>query len=69
MNVGPKWTAEALVENCVALGIHGVELFPVEHWGLLKKHGLICAATKSHTFVRGMNNKGHHPECFEVDAL
>ena len=43
-----------------------MELFPVEHWGLLKKHKLLCAATKSHTFVRGMNNKNHHAECFEI---
>ena len=29
----------------------------------MRRYGLICAATKSHTFVRGMNNRGHWPEC------
>jgi hydroxypyruvate isomerase len=67
MNASPKkWTAEQLIANCAELGIDGVELFDVKHWHLLKKHKMVCAATKSHTFVRGMNNKGHHPECFEA---
>lgn len=66
MAAGPKWSPEAFIEQVLALGVAGVELFPVEHWGLLKKHDLVCAATKSHTFVRGMNNKNHHAECFGI---
>lgn len=64
MNTGDKWSPEQLLQHAQSLGVTGVELFPVEHWGLLKKHNLVCAATKSHTFIRGMNNKNHHPECF-----
>jgi len=63
MNAGPKWSVETFLRNVQSLGVAGVELFPVEHWPLLKKYQLICAATKSHTFIRGMNNKNHHPEC------
>jgi hydroxypyruvate isomerase len=63
---GPKWKPEELIRNVAELGVSGVELFPFEHWGLLKKYNLVNAASKSHTFVRGMNNKGHHPECFQV---
>jgi hydroxypyruvate isomerase len=59
-----KWTPVDLVRHAVDLGVAGVELLPVEHWPLLREAGLVCAATKSHTFVRGMNNKGHHDECF-----
>lgn len=66
MAAGPKWSPEAFLQHAKSLGVSGVELFPVEHWGLLKKHGLVCAATKSHTFIRGMNNKNHHAECFSV---
>ena len=66
MNAGPKWTPMQFLQQASSLGVVGVELFPVEHWALLKKFNLICAATKSHTFIRGMNNKGHHPECFEI---
>ena len=61
---GAGWSPEELVRQALALGVSGVELFPVENWGLLEGTGLVCAATKSHTFVRGMNNKSHHAECF-----
>ncbi|MGJ8696598.1 MAG: TIM barrel protein [Verrucomicrobiaceae bacterium] len=61
---GAGWTPEELVRQALALGVSGVELFPVENWNLLQGTGLVCAATKSHTFIRGMNNKGHHAECF-----
>lgn len=66
MHAGPKWSPKQFLEQAVSLGVAGVELFPVEHWGKLKEYKLICAATKSHTFIRGMNNKGHHPECFST---
>jgi len=63
MNTGPKWSAAELIQQVKSLGVAGVELLPVEHWPLLKKNNLVCAATKSHTFIRGMNNTKHHPEC------
>ena len=66
MGAGPKWSPEEFLRNASSLGVTGVELFPIEHWGLLKKYDLICAATKSHTFIRGMNNTKHHAECFEA---
>lgn len=66
MNVGPQWTADQFLQNVEQLGVAGVELFPVEKWHLLKKYKLICAATKSHTFFRGMNNKKHHAECLGI---
>ncbi|BCX47556.1 hydroxypyruvate isomerase [Haloferula helveola] len=61
-----KWSPADLVHHAKALGVAGVELFPIEEWPLLKEAGLVCAATKSHTFVRGMNHKGHHAECFDA---
>jgi len=66
MAAGPKWSPKEFIENVSTLGVSGVELFPVEHWILLKKYNMICAATKSHTFIRGMNNRNHHPECFQT---
>lgn len=66
MNTGPKWSARELLEQAKSLGVAGVELFPVEHWDMLKEFDMLCVATKSHTFIRGMNNKRHHPECFDA---
>ena len=66
MSLGPQWKAEELLHHASLLGVAGVELLPVENWGLLKKYNMVCAATKSHTFIRGMNNKNHHAECFSA---
>mgnify|MGYP001469004755 CR=1 FL=1 len=64
--VGAKWTPQDLISYTKQLGIAGVELFSSEQLPLLKGTGLVCAATKSHNFERGMNNKGHHPEIFSA---
>lgn len=66
INAGEKWSPETFVKHVKSLGVSGVELLDIEHWHLLEADGLICAATKSHGFLRGMNNKGHHPECFQA---
>lgn len=63
MNQGPRWDIETLAATAARLGCHALELVAPRHWDVLRRHGLICAATKSHTFVRGMNNLGHWPEC------
>jgi len=64
--VGAQWTPQDLISYTKQLGIAGVELFSSEQLPLLQGTGLVCAATKSHNFERGMNNKGHHPEIFSV---
>ncbi|MEM6802954.1 MAG: TIM barrel protein [Bacteroidota bacterium] len=66
INAGAKWSPEVFVKHVHELGVVGVELLDVKHWDLLKPYGMLCAATKSHGFVRGMNNKNHHAECFQA---
>jgi len=66
INGTPKWSAKKLVRTARKFKMPGVELLDVEHWPLLKKHNMICAATRSHTYVRGMNNLGHHTECLAI---
>ncbi|HEY2839447.1 MAG TPA: TIM barrel protein [Pirellulales bacterium] len=56
---------EELARAAAAMGIKSVEIVPPETWPTLKKHGLICAMTPSHGFVRGLNNKIYHAECIE----
>lgn len=57
---------ETLARGAAALGMQSVELVEVRDWPVLKQHGLICALSRSHGFVRGLNNKAHHPECIEL---
>ena len=66
MQLGPKWNADTFVQTVHSLGIAGVELLDHEHWHLLEQTGLVCAATRSHSFIRGMNNLNHQEECLNA---
>ena len=57
------WNLDELCRFAKQLGCKSIELVPPKDWPTLKKHGLICAITSSHTFVRGMNNPKHWDEC------
>lgn len=63
VNQGPRWSVETFARTAVELDCAAVELVEPKHWPLLRELGLVCAATKSHTFVRGMCNPNHWPEC------
>src|SRR5712692_9077183 len=40
---GEKWDVDKTCQVAKELGCVSVELAGPEHWGVLKKHGLICA--------------------------
>lgn len=65
MRYGEKWSIEKLAEAASQTGCEAVELVGPDAWPTLKKYNLICAATPSHTFVRGMNNPKHWDECLQ----
>jgi len=54
---------EQLARNCVEMGIKSIELVPIEQWGILKKHGLVCAMANSHGFEKGFNDPANHEMC------
>lgn len=54
-----------LARHASAIGLRSVELVDPKDWPVLKAHGLVCAISRSHTFVRGLNNREHHAECTE----
>ncbi len=57
------WELDRLCQIARRLGFKSIELVPPEGWPTLKKHGLACALSNSHMFVRGMNNPLHWDEC------
>ena len=59
------WDLEQTCQIAAGLGCRSVELVDPEHWPVLKKHGLICALTPAHMFIRGMNNPAHWDECLQ----
>jgi hydroxypyruvate isomerase len=63
---GELWNAEKTCQAAKELGCPSVEIIDPEHWGVLKKHGLICAMAPNGMpgapFVKGCNNPRYHDE-------
>lgn len=63
---GEKWDIEKQCEVAKSLGCVSVELCDPKDWGVLKKHGLICAIAGNGMpgapFVKGLNNTKYHDE-------
>ena len=57
---------ESLAGEVAAMGVKSIELVDPKDFGILKKHGLICAITGSHGFVRGFNHKENHPWAVDI---
>jgi hydroxypyruvate isomerase len=62
-DLGEKWPMEKICKVANQLGVPAIEGVPPDEFPLLEKHGLACALTASHLFVRGMNNPLHWEEC------
>ena len=58
-----KLGLERLAAEAAAMGIASVELIPPEQWPILKRHGLVCAMTPSHSFLEGWCHPENHAMC------
>ncbi len=64
LEVGPdKWSLEKTCQVAKELNVSAIEVVAPADLPTLKKHGLVCALTNSHWYVRGMCNKLHWDEC------
>ncbi|RMG38013.1 MAG: hydroxypyruvate isomerase [Planctomycetota bacterium] len=65
-SAGEKWSIEKTARVAVQLGCVSVELVDPKDWGVLKKHGLICAIAPNGMpgapFKKGFNNPRYHEE-------
>jgi sugar phosphate isomerase/epimerase len=63
---GDKWDIEKTCRVAKELKCKSVEIVDPAHWGVLKKHGLICAIAPNGMpgapFVKGFNNPKYHEE-------
>lgn len=57
------WGLERMCGVAKELGCESIELVDVKDWGVLKRHGLVCAMAASHWFDKGMNNPEYHAMC------
>jgi hydroxypyruvate isomerase len=58
-----KMDLDQFAAACAKLGLKSIELTKPDQWPTLKKHGLICAMTQSHTIPKGFNRVENHEEC------
>ncbi len=58
-----KWSLEKICQVAKELNVPAIEVVSPADFPVLKKHGLVCALTTSHWYVRGMCNKLHWDEC------
>lgn len=56
---------EDLARHAAAIGLKAIENVDPKDWGILKRHGLICAMTVGHGFVDGLSHRENHPMCVE----
>ncbi|TWT34490.1 hypothetical protein [Blastopirellula retiformator] len=57
---------EDLCGHATRLGMKSIELLQPKDFPTLKKHGLVCALTSSHGFVKGWNDPANHDYCREI---
>ena len=48
---------------CAKMGLLSIELTTPDQWPTLKKHGLICAMSNSHSIAKGLNRVENHEQC------
>lgn len=63
---GDKWDLEKTCQVAKDLKCKSVEIVAPEQWGVLKKHGLVCALAPNGMpgapFMKGFNNPAYHEE-------
>jgi len=59
----PKLSVEELCAAAAALGLESVELLGPESYEVVKRHGLRCAVTNTHSITKGINRPENHEEC------
>jgi len=58
-----KMDVDTFAAACAAMGLKSIELVRPDQWPTLKKHGLICAMTPSHSIPKGLNRTENHDAC------
>lgn len=58
-----KMSLDEFAAAAAKLGLLSVELTTPDQWPTLKKYGLICAMSNSHSITKGLNRVENHDEC------
>lgn len=58
-----KMDLDQFAAACAKMGLKSIELTTPDQWPTLKRHGLICAMSLSHSIPKGLNRLENHDEC------
>jgi hydroxypyruvate isomerase len=58
-----KMSLDDLAQNAKAMGLVGIDLLQPGEFDTVKKYGLICTMTMSHSIPKGLNRKENWDEC------
>jgi len=61
-----KMDLDTFAAACAGMGLKSIELVGPNLWPTLKKHGLICAMTPSHSIPKGLNRLENHDACLDA---
>lgn len=65
-SAGERWDVEQTAKNAASIGCKSVELVESKDWGILERHGLICALANNGMpgapFMKGFNNPRYQEE-------
>ncbi len=58
-----SWSVEQLCQISKKLGLKGIDLLDPNNFATVKKHGLVCAMTNSHSLTNGLADKKYQEGC------
>jgi hydroxypyruvate isomerase len=58
-----KMDLDQFAAACARIGLKSIELASPDQWPTLRKHGLICVMSPSHSITKGLNHLENHDEC------
>lgn len=58
-----QMSVDDLAKNAKAMGLVGIDLLSPDEFEIVKKHGLKCTMTTSHSIGKGLNRKENWDEC------
>jgi len=59
----PRLSVEEMCAAAAALGLQSVELLGPESYDTVRRHGLVCAVTNTHSIPKGLNRPENHEAC------
>jgi hydroxypyruvate isomerase len=59
----PQLSVEELCVAAATIGLQSVELLGPESYESVRRYGLQCAVTNTHSIPKGLNHPEHHEEC------